>query len=772
MADILDAAQTNTQPPQTPAVPSDVTTPPPPPPVPEPSPLPPVPEPEPIPPTPTEEPIPTPPPPKMMPDEPLSDLSSTASDNLIVPPPPEEPTPPAVPGQPMPPAPIQPAAPAPTPPTMPKPKKKSRVGVLLAVLLLLITLPVLTVFVRQQIELRGRAAGTCTTGKINTAGTCPNGQVIYVIRRADCTTYKDPDPCPAKVCQVIKLNTAGTCPDGTVKYVWQNADCSTRTDTCAATTTTAPTTPAPGTTRTPTKPCLGCVAGTCLETHIAGCVASDNTCSTAGQLCAGAKCDASRNQYSSVITSCLRTPQCDSATGVWTCPTTPEGSSCTTTGSWPGTCTTFNNCAGGNAGVTAGVAWDNTVSTCKVPQTLTSTPLGCCGYRPVTPTPTPNTSAATSCMGNNGVSNVGTGYCTTLAKAGGGVTIQQCDLTTHISIGYSSRGSQCVDTTGCCVPIPGTGRCDASRNQYSSLITSCLTLPTCDSNTGVWSCPPATGYCSGTSELKMSSAYTCVSVYHGTFNESNGQGCCTLGHSPNGNPSCTLASKPTCPNNGTPTCSGTTWSCPTVPNVPVTPNPGSWACNNGTGTVPSPGASCDNGGTYNGRCVVYHCPNGCAGTYCNENSPNVRMEFVSCASASLAAGECGQIDTVTDAGRYCQVHGACDVKALNCSGSCAGGTPVTPTTAPQCVNIVAYKDGNALSQSDLTGLQPGQTITLAFAPGGAATKVRFRVNSTNDADWHETTTKNSNAQFTWDYTLANATSFNIEAQWFDGSAWH
>jgi hypothetical protein len=95
-----------------------------------------------------------------------------------------------------------------------------------------------------------------------------------------------------------------------------------------------------------------------------------------------------------------------------------------------------------------------------------------------------------------------------------------------------------------------------------------------------------------------------------------------------------------------------------------------------------------------------------------------------------------------------------------------------PTTPLQCINIVAYKDGNALSASDLSALHVGDTITLAFAPGGAATKVRFRVNSTSDADWNETTTKNANSQFTWNYTLANTTSFNIEAQWFDGSVWH
>ncbi|MCX6794080.1 MAG: hypothetical protein NTY06_03165, partial [Candidatus Gottesmanbacteria bacterium] len=238
---------------------------------------------------------------------------------------------------------------------------------------------------------------------------------------------------------------------------------------------------------------------------------------------------------------------------------------------------------------------------------------------------------------------------------------------------------------------------------------------------------------------------------------------------PRTTPTCT-ATKPTCPNNVAPVCTGITWSCPSVGPA------GTWACGGGTGVEPAIGTQCINGGdTYQGKCAVYHCPNGCAGSTCGETSPNVRIEFVSCSSASLASGECGQIDTVTNANRYCQPQSGCDVKAINCSGSCASGTPVTPPTAPQCINnIVAYKNGNALSPSELAALQPNDVITLAFAPGGAATKVRFRVNSSSDADWWETTTRhpNNNAQFMLNYSLANTTSFTIEAQWFDGTAWH
>jgi hypothetical protein len=108
--------------------------------------------------------------------------------------------------------------------------------------------------------------------------------------------------------------------------------------------------------------------------------------------------------------------------------------------------------------------------------------------------------------------------------------------------------------------------------------------------------------------------------------------------------------------------------------------------------------------------------------------------------------------------------------SCNVDARCGGRNTPNPTPTPtQCINIIAYKDGNALSQAELNALSPGNTITLAFAPGGAATKVRFRVNS---GTWSQTTTKNANGQFIWNYTLENVTNFIIEAQWFDGSVWH
>jgi hypothetical protein len=78
-------------------------------------------------------------------------------------------------------------------------------------------------------------------------------------------------------------------------------------------------------------------------------------------------------------------------------------------------------------------------------------------------------------------------------------------------------------------------------------------------------------------------------------------------------------------------------------------------------------------------------------------------------------------------------------------------------------------NGNALGASDLAKLKPGDVITLALAPGGAATKARFRANG---GTWKESTTKNANSQFVHDYTIISATNFTLEGEWFDGTNWH
>ncbi len=149
MADILDAAQSNTKPSQSSTPLTDGPQKPPAPPQTEPVPV------EPI------EPPPIPSPPA---DEPLA----TRSDYLTIPPS-EEPKLTGTSSPPPPPLSKEPKKETEEPPE--KPKKKSRIGVLLAgLLLLVITLPVLVFFVRQQVEIRSRAVGgvypPCGTGLI------------------------------------------------------------------------------------------------------------------------------------------------------------------------------------------------------------------------------------------------------------------------------------------------------------------------------------------------------------------------------------------------------------------------------------------------------------------------------------------------------------------------------------------------------------------------------------------------------------------------------
>lgn len=123
----------------------------------------------------------------------------------------------------------------------------------------------------------------------------------------------------------------------------------------------------------------------------------------------------------------------------------------------------------------------------------------------------------------------------------------------------------------------------------------------------------------------------------------------------------------------TPLYNPSSHTCTKTPGPPS----GNWYCNGGTGTVPTNG-SCTNGGTYNGKCIIYHCPQGCGGSQCNESSPGVWTELKSCASASLSGNECGQIDTVTDSGTYCSPATGCDVKQLVCNSTCGGGAQPTP----------------------------------------------------------------------------------------------
>jgi hypothetical protein len=211
---------------------------------------------------------------------------------------------------------------------------------------------------------------------------------------------------------------------------------------------------------------------------------------------------------------------------------------------------------------------------------------------------------------------------------------------------------------------------------------------------------------------------------------------------------------------------------------------GNWYCNGGTGAPPPIPTACTNGGTYNGKCIIYHCPNGCGGGTCGESSPGVWWDYAPCSTAALTGNECGQIDTVTDAGRYCSPQTGCDVKALRCSGCSGGPTPPpqptttrtpTPTlpSAPQCIGLKIYK-GNVpiYTSADFATLRPGDILTAVLTPSGSATKARFRVNT---GTWNETTSKNSSGQYTWNWTIPtviNTTTYTIEGEFFNGTSWY
>ncbi|MCX6793777.1 MAG: D-alanyl-D-alanine carboxypeptidase family protein, partial [Candidatus Gottesmanbacteria bacterium] len=146
------------------------------------------------------------------------------------------------------------------------------------------------------------------------------------------------------------------------------------------------------------------------------------------------KCSASRNIYASLITSCLSTI-CNATTGVWTCPPVVI--------------------------VTA-----TPTPTPKSTNTPTPTPT-----RTPTPTPTP---IPPPC--GTGLTCIGRFSC----------------LFDETSCRQPSTGATlcCKIPTPTLTPTPTPqDKCAASRNQYASLITSCLSTPTCNATTGVWTCP-------------------------------------------------------------------------------------------------------------------------------------------------------------------------------------------------------------------------------------------------------------------------------------------
>lgn len=210
---------------------------------------------------------------------------------------------------------------------------------------------------------------------------------------------------------------------------------------------------------------------------------------------------------------------------------------------------------------------------------------------------------------------------------------------------------------------------------------------------------------------------------------------------------------PDCGEYGQAVCSATGgWSCYVMPNV--TPPAGSCIGNRG-----QLGCSCNvSTGDASGGCS--------SGLGCS--APNGTTGF--CAQTG---GQTPCYRTICPVGYSCNGSGSgayCTSNSPTGSGGGGGGGGNNSTPAPQCISIVAYdSSGNALNSTQLAALQPGQTITLAYAPGGAATQVRFQVNSEG---WNQTTTKNANGQFTWPYTIENMSSFSIQAQWFDGTNWN
>ncbi len=136
---------------------------------------------------------------------------------------------------------------------------------------------------------------------------------------------------------------------------------------------------------------------------------------------------------------------------------------------------------------------------------------------------------------------------------------------------------------------------------------------------------------------------------------------------------------------------------------------------------------------------------------------------------------CQNSENTNDNGYTCCAEGyVCATRApWGCVRSTDGGggdnpTPTTPPTIPVCQNIKVYKDGAQVT--DLTTLRAGNDVILAVKGNLGPTKAHFRVNG---GAWTETTTKNRNDEFTWEYTIPEGvTQFQIEGEVFTNGAWH
>ncbi|MBI5449234.1 hypothetical protein HY948_02845 [Candidatus Gottesmanbacteria bacterium] len=98
-------------------------------------------------------------------------------------------------------------------------------------------------------------------------------------------------------------------------------------------------------------------------------------------------------------------------------------------------------------------------------------------------------------------------------------------------------------------------------------------------------------------------------------------------------------------------------------------------------------------------------------------------------------------------------------------GGGGGPTPTPGGGSAQCTRIRVYKNN---AQVDPTTLLPGDAVVLAVA-GSNATKGRIRVNG---AAWTESTTLNSNGEYTVAFTIPTGiTSFTAEAEVHKDGVW-
>lgn len=125
--------------------------------------------------------------------------------------------------------------------------------------------------------------------------------------------------------------------------------------------------------------------------------------------------------------------------------------------------------------------------------------------------------------------------------------------------------------------------------------------------------------------------------------------------------------------------------------------------------------------------------------------------------------------TTCAAGYTCRQTEGC-FKAGGGGGTPPPGEDNTPTPTKitaQCNDIKIYKDGIVVVPSTL---RADDDVVIAVT-GGNATKARVRING---GSWHETSTKNANGEYTYDYTVESGVyNFTIESEIYGlDNVWH